>query len=110
MKWEWMLFIGGMFAISIGCLVPLRWLPTLPNDKLLHFFAFGSMTLLVERLAENKLELGIWLTFLLIAGALIECLQNMVPGRKFCWRDLAANAAGILVAASSYPIVATQLI
>jgi hypothetical protein len=34
-----------------------------------------------------------------VFGWLIECLQALVPDRRFCWRDLAANAAGIGCAA-----------
>ncbi len=32
------------------------------------------------------------------AGVVIELLQFLVPGRGFCWRDVAANAAGIAAA------------
>jgi VanZ family protein len=36
---------------------------------------------------------------LLLAGWLIECLQQLVPGRGFSWRDMAANAAGVAAGA-----------
>lgn len=85
--------------------MPARWLPPLPNDKLLHFTAFGGLALLAERIARNPMEMAAWLFGLFVAGWLIECLQHWVPGRSFCWRDLAANTAGILVALLLSPAV-----
>jgi VanZ family protein len=79
--------------------MPAHWLPALPNDKLLHFLAFGGLSLLAGRVAQTKSELGVWLLGLLVAGWAIEGLQSWIPGRNFCWRDIAANAAGILTAA-----------
>lgn len=99
MTWEWIVFLLGMAGVSLGCLVPAAWLPPLPNDKLLHFLAFGGLTLLAAQLAQDRAELRYWLFGLLLAGWVIEVLQNLVPGRKFCWRDMAANAAGIAAAA-----------
>jgi hypothetical protein len=100
MAWELLIFITATLIISAGCLVPARWLPALPNDKLLHFLAFGGLTLMAQRLANNNSEWQLWLIGLFLLGWLIEELQRWVPGRKFCWRDLAANTAGIFVAAS----------
>jgi VanZ family protein len=98
MQVELILFILGVAVVTAGCLVPASWLPALPNDKLLHFLAYGGLGMLAGRIAYTKIELTVWLAGLLIAGLLIEGLQKWVPGRRFCWRDLAANAAGILVA------------
>jgi VanZ family protein len=99
MAWELMAFVAAMIVIVTGCLLPSRWLPPLPNDKLCHFVAFAALTLLAARIAKSNRELLLWLCLLLLAGWLIECLQNWVPGRRFCWRDMAANAAGISSAA-----------
>lgn len=99
MHWEWIAFFCAALAISAGCLVPARWLPPLPNDKLLHFLAFGGLTLLAGRIAHTSAEQVLWLLGLVVAGWAIEMLQNLVPGRKFCWRDMGANVAGITVAA-----------
>ncbi len=99
MSWELMLFLCSAAAISAGCLVPASWLPALPNDKLLHFFAFGGLALLATRIAQNNGELLFWLGGIFFIGWIIEIVQNWMPGRKFCWRDLLANTAGILVAA-----------
>ena len=98
MHWEWFIFLFGALAVSAGCLIPARWLPPLPNDKLLHFLAFGGLALLAGSIAQTFAEQAIWFLGLVVAGWAIEILQNLVPGRKFCWRDMAANVAGIAVA------------
>lgn len=90
-----MLFACAAAGIGAGCLVPNRWLPPLPNDKLLHFAGFALLTVLALRVAQGRLETAWWLAGLLVGGWLVECLQGLVPDRRFCWRDLAANAAGI---------------
>lgn len=100
MAWELVLILLGTIAVSAGCLVPARWLPALPNDKLMHFLAYGGLALLAGRLAQSGSELTFWLGGLFVVGWLIEYLQQWVPGRAFCWRDMAANTAGIAVAAA----------
>ncbi|WP_395402272.1 VanZ family protein [Pseudoduganella sp. UC29_106] len=99
MAWELLVFLLALGAVSVGCLLPAAWLPPLPNDKLLHFLAFGGLTLLAWRVASGWGELLYWLAGLVIGGWLIELLQKLVPGRNFSWRDLGANVAGIAVAA-----------
>ncbi|HEY8023240.1 MAG TPA: VanZ family protein [Burkholderiaceae bacterium] len=99
------LFAIGLTTITAGCLTPKGWLPSLPNDKLLHFLAFGGLALLAGRIADTRIELLAWLAGLLLAGALIEGLQSLIPGRNFCWRDIAANAAGIATAAACSRVV-----
>ena len=95
MGWQWIVLGLACTAVVTGCLVPNRWLPRLPNDKLLHFTAFGALAALALPLAGNRTEKALSLIGLLVASGVIECLQELVPGRHFCWRDLAANAAGI---------------
>lgn len=89
------MFLCGLVAIALGCLLPNSRLPRLPNDKVLHFLAFGGMALLAGRLVDTPLQVVFALCGVLAGSWLIELLQNMVPGRKFCWRDMGANAAGI---------------
>ena len=93
----WDLLLLGLAAAAVvaGCLVPNRWLPRLPNDKLLHFLSFAALAALALRVAQGRLEALCWLVSLLVMGWLIECMQMLVPDRNFCWRDMAANAAGI---------------
>ena len=99
MRWEMILFALAGALVVFGCLLPNAWLPPLPNDKLLHFLAFGGLTALALRMAPSGGAAWAWLAGLLLAGWLIEILQGWVPGRRFCWRDLGANAAGIATAA-----------
>ena len=105
MTWELIFFCLSAAGIAAGCLLPAGWLPPLPNDKLLHFLAFGGLTLLACRMSQNWHQMQFWMLGLLAAGWLVEVLQNLVPGRKFCWRDMAANAAGIAVAALCWPLI-----
>jgi hypothetical protein len=104
--WEGMLFAVLACGMCAGCLVPNSWLPPLPNDKFLHFAGFGLLSALALRLAHGRSEAGWWLFGLLVAGCLIECLQALVPERRFCWRDIGANAAGIAFAAAGAQVVA----
>lgn len=97
------LFILAATSICVGCLLPARWLPPIRNDKWLHFAAFAGLSVLIRPLANTAEELAFCFLGLLVAGLFIEILQHWVPGRQFCWRDLAANAAGIaLIAAISF--------
>lgn len=105
MSWELWLFVAALAAVAIGCLLPSGWLPVLPNDKLLHFGAFAGLTVLATLNAGSYRALGWWVLGLLAAGLLIEILQNLVPGRSFCWRDQAANVAGIGAAALCSPLL-----
>lgn len=96
---EAILFVCAAAGLCVGCLVPNRWLPPLPNDKFLHFAAYAVLTVLALRIAEDAVEAAWWMIGLAIGGWLIECLQALVPDRRFCWRDIAANSAGIGCAA-----------
>jgi hypothetical protein len=89
------LFITACALVCAGCLVPNRWLPRLPNDKLMHFAAFGGLAALALPLAHSRTEAALLLGALLAGGWAIECLQQLLPDRRFCWRDMAANAGGI---------------
>jgi VanZ family protein len=100
MRWEMMLFVATAFAMVAGCLVPNRWLPRLPNDKLMHFAAYALLSAIALRIARGPGETAAWLLGLLVAGWLVECLQALVPDRNFCWNDILANAAGIAVVAA----------
>ena len=106
MRWEMILFAVTGIAVVAGCLLPNAWLPPLPNDKLMHFGAYGGLTLLALRIAPHGTAMLLALGGLLLAGWLIEVLQGFVPGRKFCWRDMGANAAGIAAALLMHPLAA----
>lgn len=109
MEWNMALLIGGSLVFAAGCLVPNRWLPAkLPNDKLMHFVAFAALGLLALGQAHGYRQAAAWLAGLTLAGAAIECLQQLVPDRGFSWRDIAANTAGVAfagVAAQLYMMI-----
>lgn len=97
---EVLILIGATLILAAGCLVPNRWLPAnMPNDKLMHFAAFFVLGLLALRIAASPIDSALWLGGLLVAGWLIEVLQQLLPDRGFSWRDIAANAAGLAAAA-----------
>lgn len=101
-----MLFVAAAAILTAGCLVPNRWLPPLPNDKLMHFTGFAVLGLIGLRMADSGAETALWLAGLLAGGWLIECLQALVPDRGFCWRDMGANAAGLVFAAVCTQVIA----
>jgi hypothetical protein len=95
MVWQAVLFFAACAVVAAGCLVPNRWLPPLPNDKLLHFGACAGLSALALPLADSGAETALILAAILLGSAVVECLQHLLPDRRFCWRDLAANAGGI---------------
>lgn len=101
-----MAFVLVAAAVTVGCLVPNRCLPPLPNDKLLHFVAFAVLTGLALPLVHGTVPALLCLAGLLLAGWVIECLQSLLPDRHFCWRDMAANAGGIAFATLATCLVA----
>jgi VanZ family protein len=99
MSWEIIAFLAAACAVALGCLLPARWLPLLPHDKLLHFIAFAGLSALALAIEPAWRRRVVWLGGLLLAGLAIELLQKLVPGRSFCWYDMRANTAGIAAAA-----------
>jgi VanZ family protein len=85
-------------AVVMGCLVPANRLPAqLPNDKLLHFVSYAVLALPVAAVASTWAQNAAGAVILLSTGLAIEIVQHFVPGRSFCMRDMAANAAGVLI-------------
>ncbi|MYM68824.1 hypothetical protein GTP45_18570 [Pseudoduganella sp. FT55W] len=101
----WVVFGAALVAVVVACMIPNRYLPrALPNDKLMHGIAFAVLTALALPLAQTGTQMLLGLAALLLAGWLIECLQQLVPDRDFSWPDMAANAAGIAVVALPYAL------
>lgn len=108
MSWPVAAFAFFVTGISVGCLTPARLLPPLPNDKLMHFMAYLILALIATRIASSLSEFLVWAVGLFCLGVLIEFLQDLLPDRKFCWKDVGANAAGIaLIALFSPQLVVT---
>lgn len=90
-----MAFLGTLLAVSWLALTPtppreadLGW------DKLNHFSAFGTLTVLacLGWPWPRRMALA-----LLAYGGLIELLQTQVPGRSAEWADLLADGIGIAI-------------
>jgi VanZ family protein len=96
------LFSFSLLALFVGCLLPAHWLPPLPNDKYLHFFAYAFLSLFAVFFTHSFNELLLWQVGLMIVGILVEAVQHFVPGRQFCWRDILANFAGIAAVGTVY--------
>lgn len=85
-------------AVAAGCLVPADRLPArLPNDRLLHPLSHAALALPIAAVAATSAQIAAGVAVLLLAGLGIEVAQHFVPGRSFCMRDIAANAAGVLI-------------
>ena len=89
------------FVLSLLVISYLALSPTPPKaadlgwDKLNHFGAFGTLTILGGLAWPGRrllLAAG-----LLAYGGLIEILQTQVPGRSAEWVDLLADGIGILL-------------
>ena len=64
------------------------------------------MALMAGRLVQPGWPVAVSLGVVLAGSWFIELLQNYVPGRHFCWRDMAANLAGIACAGVVLAILA----
>ena len=83
------IFIGGT-APGAGKLFPAPW------DKVVHFFVYGAIGLLLG-LAFPRLPLwGVWL-LVVATGAADEVHQIFLPGRQAGFDDLLADALGSLL-------------
>lgn len=94
------------FAVvaALLCIVTVLLLGLAIPEERVHFLQYGAMALLARSaLAPSEtgaghparnLALGIGLTSAL--GLLEECLQGLVPGRVFDWRDVLMNAGAAL--------------
>lgn len=104
------LWAGFALATAVGSLLP-RQSPdhfgaSLDQfDKAEHLIAYmclGLTSQLPFRDQRAKLRAGL---AMIVFGALLECLQNFVPGRSCDGKDLAANIAGVFL---GYSIAGTS--
>lgn len=81
--------------LLLGTLLPTHLMPQrLPNDKLLHWGGACLLALPLALLAGQPPQLLAGALILLAGSLAVELLQHFVPGRRFCWRDMAANVGG----------------
>lgn len=96
----WSLGFCLLALITALSLLPLRGpqidLPS--SDKLNHALAYIVLMLYFGQLVGNDLRRRLWVVVALIGyGALIECLQSVMPPRSAEWADLAADLVGIAI-------------
>jgi VanZ family protein len=95
--WLWWA-LGWLLVASVifGSLGPSGLLPDIsPSDKLLHFGSY--LVLMIWFSGLYRRERHIFIALLLFAlGFLLDFAQGASPYRVFDWRDVAANAGGIL--------------
>lgn len=94
-----------IFRISlIIVIIGIAWLSLTPkdtitvgNDKISHFIAYGCLMWNVGLLTFSKPKhFAIGILCCLAYGALMEFLQDFVPGRYMSLYDIFANAGGVL--------------
>ncbi|HUF74468.1 MAG TPA: VanZ family protein [Gammaproteobacteria bacterium] len=89
----WLLVAGVIF----GSLLPGDWVPAFsPSDKLLHAGSYLILMLWFAGLYPRERHFVI-AVLLFALGFVLDFAQGMAPYRDFDWRDVAANAGGILV-------------
>lgn len=97
-----LLFIGAFLGVTVLSIIPTPQIDGLESDKLSHLIAYTVVTLLlVLSLSGDRRVpqgLGVALLAVLLYGALIEVLQHYI-GRQFDFKDMAANAIGVLAGA-----------
>ena len=97
-----LLFVGAVLGVTVLSVVPTPQIDGLESDKMGHFIAYAVLALLLvpSVSADGRMHkgLGAGLPLLFLYGVLIEVLQHYI-GRQFDFRDMAANAIGVLVGA-----------
>ncbi len=97
-------FFQALLFLVLGVILIMTTDPAPPaatagvNDKLAHVLSFLMLGLLAQQ-AFPRLKTG-WplYTWLLTYGLAIELIQFFIPERSFSLLDLAADAAGLLMA------------
>jgi len=95
--------VAGLLILAI---TPLQY-PVISgiNDKLSHIFAFFVLSLLADfSFPEKKFFLAIFLP-LMGYGIAIELIQYFLPYRMFSLFDVAADAMGIGLYKTSFPLL-----
>jgi VanZ family protein len=90
-------------VVLVLTLMPGEAIPNVPIfgiDKLVHFFIFGTLNLLMLiafKKQETKEYLKICFFSSIGYGILIEFIQPFVPGRTFSIYDMIANTIGVIL-------------
>ena len=91
-----LIFGACVILIAAGSLSPtLAPMPLSDSDKFIHFIAYAFLTLLgIFAFYGQHLKMAVWI---FCYGALIEVLQNFIPGRDMSLLDAIANGFGVMI-------------
>ncbi len=114
MLWSDAILVAGtlwglaLLAVVGGTLAPSNWLPAwLPNDKLMHSAAYALLLLPAAAWLTCHWVLILACT-LFAVGVILEWIQGrLIPGRQFCWQDVAANGVGLVAGGTLGGLVGT---
>lgn len=79
------------------------------HDKVLHFLAFGGLSLLCVPLVSalgavhglsRRVQIGLCASYATLVGGLLEVVQALLPYRSAEWLDVMADTAGAFVAST----------
>jgi VanZ family protein len=89
----WLLVAG----VITGSLLPSVWMPDVAaSDKVMHVVSYLVLMVWFSGLYRRDRHLVI-AVLLFVLGFLLDFSQSASPYRVFDWRDVAANAGGILL-------------
>lgn len=102
-------YLGLILGLSSMTSLPFSLKPGLHLDKVVHFFEYLLLALLVARacaaLPWPERRWATWLlssALVLAIGGADECYQSLVPGRSSEWLDLLADGFGGMVGSGLY--------
>jgi VanZ family protein len=72
------------------------------NDKVGHFLAYFALGAWYAQLYDGASDMRRRLLFCLLLGAAMEGLQSLTATRSADWRDMLANAAGVLCGGATW--------
>lgn len=89
----WLLVAG----VIVGSLLPRVWMPDIASsDKVMHATSYLVLMVWFSGLYRRDRHFAI-AVLLFVLGFLLDFSQSASPYRVFDWRDVAANAGGILL-------------
>jgi len=106
--WFWRATFGICLGLTLwGLFTPMPPEPGFQHsDKLMHFLAFGSVSV-SGRFALREVSWVLFWPPVLVFSLLAEWLQNWVqPSRFFSEWDIAANVSAVLIAWAAFPLLA----
>ena len=95
--WGGMILLASIVPYNIGITLTIGWF-----DKLVHFFEYAVLAMLISRgiFRTTSLKASRNILFTLISagvyGIVLELIQQFVPGRDASIHDVGANMVGVV--------------